>query len=183
MKDNFGQDIIAGAKAVYANKKPGRPSSLDICTIDKITDKGTVFLTMADGTRAKTTKESALCLVETVNKKPEVGDYVLAAVEIMRNQYVPYVCEVMKITDKKVAVHSLGEEYNKEDMMISYDRVVVITRIMANDLCSKYTTYSRECFEAWGKFMDDVAESGVKPFERKGNQLVWSDEAIKAAQK
>ncbi len=66
--DNFEQEIAAGAKCVFANKRPGSQASLEICTVDSITDKGTIKLIMADGTKRMTSKNESLCIVDVIEQ-------------------------------------------------------------------------------------------------------------------
>ena len=59
--DNFEQEITAGAKCVFANKRSDSPASLEICTVDSITDKGTIKLIMTDGTKHMTSTMHSRC--------------------------------------------------------------------------------------------------------------------------
>ena len=155
--DGFGQEIVAGTKCVFANKLPGNSTSLESCTVDSITANGTIKLIAADGTKYKTSKNESLCMVEVLHKQPEVGDYVIAAIQILRNQYMPYLYQVVKFTPKKVTIRKLVDAFTTpEQETLNIERIQCISEQTMHKLKVLAEAQAEYCKEEARKLFDDV---------------------------
>ena len=155
--DNFEQEITAGAKCVFANKRSNSPASLEICTVDSITDKGTIKLIMADGTKHMTSKNESLCIVDVIDKQPEVGDYVIAAIQLLRNQYMPYLYQIVKFTPKKVTIRRLVDAFvMSEYESVTLERVHCISEQTMHKLKALLEAQAEYNKEEARKLFDDV---------------------------